>query len=440
MTEQDDATVGPLPGPGSVGAVALPALADRVREGRDALAQQLLEDAELNGLPLVGPGGVLAELTKRVLELGVEVEMTEHLGYDKHAVAGRGSGNSRNGTRSKTVLTDVGPVSIDVPRDRNGTFEPQTVRKRQRRLEGVDAIVLSLSARSMTTGEIAAHLAEVYGTEVSRETISKITDAVVEEMTAWLNRPLDRVYPVIFIDAIHVKVRDGQVANRAFYCVVGVTVDGQRDILGIWASAGAEGAKYWLGVLTELRNRGVADVCIVVCDGLKGLPDAINTTWPRAIVQTCVLHLIRGTFRFAGRQHWDAMARDLRPVYNAVNEADAKEHLHDFFEHWADRYPAARQLWENAWADFVPFLDYPVDVRRVIYSTNAIESLHARMRRATRARGHFPNEQAALKCLYLVVRSLDPTGRGAERWMNRWKPALNAFAITFDGRLFPQDQ
>ncbi len=265
-------------------------------------------------------------------------------------------------------------------------------------------MVLSLSAKGLTTGEISAHLAEVYGTEVSRETISKITDAVVEEMGDWLVRPLDRVYPVIFIDAIHVKVRDGQVANRAFYCAIGVTVDGKRDILGIWPSAGGEGAKFWLAVLTEIRNRGVADVCIVCCDGLKGLPDAIAATWPDAIVQTCVLHLIRNTFRFAARQHWDAMARRLRPVYTAINEDDARARLAEFYDEWAERYPAIRTLWDGAWAEFVPFLDYPVEVRRVIYSTNAIESLHARMRRATRARGHFPNEQAALKCLYLVVR------------------------------------
>jgi transposase-like protein len=421
-------------------AVVLPPGVDLEREAREVLAVQLVEEATAKGVSLVGPGGLLADLTKRVLELGLEVEMTEHLGYDRHAVEGHHSGNSRNGTRAKTVLTDIGPVEIEVPRDRNGTFEPVTVRKRQRRLEGVDAMVISLTAKGLTTGEITAHLAEVYGAEISKETISKITDAVLAEMADWLVRPLDRVYPVVFIDAIHVKVRDGQVANRAFYCAIGVTVEGKRDILGIWASPGAEGAKFWLGVLTELRNRGIADACIVVCDGLKGLPDAIEVTWPRAIVQTCVLHLIRGTFRYAGRQHWDAMARDMRPIYTAVNEADAKERMMEFFERWADRYPAVRQLWENAWAEFVPFLDYPPEVRRVIYSTNAIESLHARMRRATRARGHFPTEQAAMKCLYLVVRSLDPTGKGANRWMNRWKPALNAFAITFEDRLFPTDQ
>jgi transposase-like protein len=301
-------------------------------------------------------------------------------------------------------------------------------------------MVLSLAAGSMTTGEIAAHLKRVYDTDISKETISKITDAIVAEMNDWLVRPLERVYPVMFIDAIVVKVRDGQVANRAFYTAIGVTTDGQRDILGVWPSSGGEGAKFWLGVLTELRNRGVTDVCIVVCDGLKGLPDAINTTWPLAIVQTCVLRLIRNTFRLASRQHWERMAKDLRPVYTAVNEADAKERFNEFADAWCARFPAIRTLWENAWTEFVPFLDYDPEIRRVIYSTNAIESLHARFRRATRARGHFPNEQAALKCLYLVVRSLDPTGRGSERWMNRWKPALNAFAVTFEGRIFPTDQ
>ena len=257
-------------------------------------------------------------------------------------------------------------------------------------------------------------------------------------MNEWLNRPLDRVYPVVFIDALVVKVRDGQVTNRPFYAAIGVTVDGKRDILGIWAGpvGGSEGAKYWLSVLTDIKNRGVEDVCIVVCDGLKGLPDAIEATWGRAIIQTCVLHLIRNTFRFAARPAWDRLAKDLRPIYTAPNEHAAKERLVEFHAVWGEKYPAIKGLWENAWAEFVPFLDYSPEIRRVIYSTNAIESLNARFRRATRARGHFPNEQAAMKCLYLVVRSLDPTGSGQERWMNRWKPALNAFAITFEGRLF----
>jgi transposase-like protein len=437
VTEHDDATV-EVSTPDAMDAGSLlPPAADPVGDAQSKWAELLVEQAQAEGVSLVGPGGLLADITKRVLELGLEVEMSEHLGYDKHDPAGRDGANSRNGIRPKTVLTEIGPVSIEVPRDRDGTFEPQTVRKRQRRLEGVDAMVLSLSAHAMTTGEIQAHLVQVYGTEVSRETISKITDLIVAEMSDWLVRPLERVYPVVFIDAIVVKVRDGQVANRAFYTAIGVTVDGQRDILGIWPSSGGEGAKFWLAVLTELKNRGVDDVCIVVCDGLKGLPDAIGATWPLAIVQTCVLHLIRNTFRLASRQHWDKMAKDLRPVYTAANEAAAKERFNEFAETWCERFPAIRSLWDNAWSEFVPFLDYSPEIRRVIYSTNAIESLHARFRRATRARGHFPNEQAAMKCLYLVVRSLDPTGRGSERWMNRWKPALNAFALTFEGRLFP---
>jgi transposase-like protein len=420
------------------GEVVLPPPAEHPgRVAQRAFAEELVERARTEGMELVGSDGLLTDLTKLVLEAGLEVEMEEHLGYAKHASEGRNRGNSRNGTRTKTVLTNLGPVELDVPRDRDGTFEPKTVKKRQRRMESVDEMVISLCAKGLTTGEIAAHLAEVYDAEVSKETISKITDRVLEEMADWLVRPLDRVYPVIFIDAIHVKVRDGQVTNRAFYTAIGVTVDGQRDILGIWAGVGA---KFWHGVLTEIRNRGVADVCIVCCDGLKGLPDAIGATWPAAITQTCVLHLIRNTFRLASRAYWEPMAKDLRPVYTAPNEAAARDRFAEFCDTWCDRYPAIRSLWENAWSEFVPFLDYPPEVRRVIYSTNAIESLHARFRRATRARGHFPNEQAALKCLYLVVRSLDPTGRGAPRWMNRWKPALNAFALTFEGRLFPIDQ
>jgi hypothetical protein len=240
------------------------------------------------------------------------------------------------------VITEVGPVDIDVPRDRDSRFEPATVKKRQRRLNGVDSMVISLTAKGLTTGEVQAHLAEVYGTDVSRETISKITDRVLDDLADWQNRPLDRVYPVVFIDAIVVKIRDGQVANRPVYTAIGVTVDGKRDILGLWVGTGGEGAKYWLQVLTEIKNRGVDDVCIVVCDGLKGLPESIEAVWPQAVVQTCVLHLIRNTFRLASRRDWDAMAKDLRPVYTAVNEADAQARLDEFHDKWGDRYPAAR--------------------------------------------------------------------------------------------------
>jgi putative transposase len=401
----------------------------------EQLINQLVSRARTGGLQLTGEGGLLQELTKRLLESALDGEITDHLGYDKHDPAGHNSGNSRNGTRSKTVLTDVGPVEITVPRDRNGSFEPKIVAKRQKRLTGVDEMVISLAAKGLTTGEISAHLAEVYGAEVSRQTISTITDKVVEGMTEWQNRPLDPVYPVIFIDAIHIKVRDGQVANRPIYVALAVTCEGHRDILGLWAGDGGEGAKYWLHVLTELKNRGVADVLMVVCDGLTGLPDAITTVWPRTVTQTCIVHLLRNSFRYAGRQHWAEIAKALKPVYTAPTEAAAKQRFAEFAEAWGARYPAIVRLWDNAWAEFVPFLAFDPEIRRVICSTNAIESVNARIRRAVKARGHFPNEQAALKCVYMAIMSLDPTGTGRKRWTMRWKPALNAFEIAFDGRL-----
>ena len=401
------------------------------------LAEQLIAQARQQGIELIGPDGLLNQLTKNVLETALEAEMSEHLGYDKHDPVGRTGGNSRNGTRTKTVLTEIGPVQIEVPRDLDASFDPQIVKKRQRRLTGIDEIVLSLSAKGLTTGEIAAHFADVYGATVSKDTISRITDKVIGEMTEWQHRPLDSVYPVLFIDAITVKVRDGQVTNRPFYVAIGVTVNGERDILGIWAGDGGEGAKFWLAVLTDIKNRGVADVCILVCDGLTGLPAAVTTVWSQAVVQTCLIHLVRNTFRYASRKYWDEMARDLRPIYTAANEAAARERFAEFDEKWGARYPAIIRMWQRMWSEFVPFLDYDVEIRRVVCSTNAIESVNARYRRAIRVRGHFPTEQAALKCLYLATRALDPTGKGRARWTMRWKPALNAFAIAFEGRITP---
>jgi putative transposase len=310
------------------------------------------------------------------------------------------------------------------------------VRKRQRRLNGVDEIVLSLTAKGLTTGEISAHFAEIYGASVSKETISRITDKVIEEMQEWQARPLDEVYAAVFIDAIMVKVRDGQVANRPFYAAIGVSLDGDKQILGLWAGSGGEGAKFWMSVLTDIRNRGVKDTFFVVCDGLKGLPDVVENVWPQAIVQTCIIHLIRNTFRLTSKKYWDALKHDIRPIYTAVNADAARVAFEELTEKWGTRYPAVIRLWANAWEEFIPFLAYDVEIRQVICSTNAIESLNARYRRAVRARGHFPTEQAALKCLYLVTRSLDPTGTGRTRWTMRWKPALNAFAITFSDR-FP---
>ncbi|MGO4238283.1 IS256 family transposase [Pseudarthrobacter sp. YAF2] len=400
-------------------------------------ARELVRMAKEQGLSLTGPDGLLKQLTKTVIETALDEELTEHLGYERHDTAAKVTANSRNGTRPKTVLTETtGPVDIDVPRDREGTFEPKIVAKRQRRLTGVDEMVLSLYAKGLTTGEISAHFAEIYGASVSKETVSRITDRVLEEMAAWQNRPLDEVYAAIFIDAIVVKVRDGQVANRPVYAAIGVTLAGEKDILGLWAGTGGEGAKFWMSVLTDIKNRGVKDTFFLVCDGLKGLPEVVTNVWPLTTVQTCIIHLIRNTFRLASRQDWDALKRDVKPIYTAVNATAARAAFEELTERWGRKYGAIVRLWENAWEEFIPFLDYDVEIRRVICSTNAIESLNARYRRPVKARGHFPTEQAALKCLYLVTRSLDPTGAGRTRWTMRWKPALNAFAITFSDR-FP---
>jgi putative transposase len=281
-----------------------------------AAARELVRQARAQGVALTGPGGLLKALTKTVIETALEEEMAEHLGYDKHDPIGRNRGNSRNGKRAKTVLTDSGEVAVEVPRDRDGSFEPVIVAKRQRRLSSIDEIVLSLYARGLTTGDIAAHFAEIYDAQVSKDTISRITDRVVEEMQAWTSRPLERVYAAVVLDAINVTVRDGQVANRPVYAAIGVDLEGHKDILGMWFGDGVgESAKFWMVVLTELRNRGVADVFFLVCDGLKGLPDSVNAVWPRTIVQTCLIHLIRNSFRFASRKYWDELSRDLKPIY-----------------------------------------------------------------------------------------------------------------------------
>lgn len=420
--------------PVELDAPSAPALRDATN---DELVAQLAARARAEGLQLTGEGGLLSQLTKRVVESALEGELDDHLGYGKHDPTGRDGGNSRNGRRAKTVLTEAGPVSLEVPRDRDGSFEPQLIKKRQRRLTGLDELVISLSAKGLTHGEICAHLAEVYGAEVSKQTISTITDRVIEGMAEWQSRPLDAMYPVIFIDAINVKIRDGNVANRPIYIALAVTVEGTRDILGLWAGehGDGEGAKFWARVLSEIKNRGTQDVCMVVCDGLKGLPAAIETVWPQAITQTCIVHLLRNSFSYASKRHWPAIAKDLKPIYTAPSESAALEAFVAFTDTWGERYPAITKLWDSAWPEFVPFLQFDNSIRTVVCTTNAIESINARIRRAVNARGHFPTEAAALKCVYLAIMSLDPTGRGRKRWTNRWKEALNAFDITFDGRL-----
>ncbi|MAU83718.1 MAG: IS256 family transposase [Gordonia sp.] len=406
-------------------------------KAEQALVSDLVRSSRAQGVALTGPDGLLKALTKSVLEAALDEELTEHLGYDKHDVAGRNTGNSRNGTRTKRVLTDAcGQVPIEVPRDRNGTFDPVIVGKSKRRVTDVDRVVLSLYAKGLTTGEISAHFADVYGASVSKDTVSRITDRVIEEMVSWWARPLEKVYAAVFIDAIMVKIRDGQVRNRPIYAAIGVDLDGHKDILGMWAGDGdGESAKFWLAVLTDLKNRGVTDIFFVVCDGLKGLPDSVSAAFPLATVQTCIIHLIRNTFKYASRKYWDKISVDLKPIYTAPTAAEAWVRWEEFAEKWGKPYPAIVSLWESAWEEFIPFLDYDVEIRRVLCSTNAIESLNARYRRAVRARGHFPNEQSALKTLYLVTRSLDPKGTGQTKWAVRWKPALNALAITFADRM-----
>ena len=399
-------------------------------------AEELVSRARADGVALTGDDGLLTALVRRVLQTGLEVEMTEHLGYERHAVEGRGSGNSRNGSYPKTVTTEIGKVGLRVPRDRNATFEPATVPKGQRRLDGLSGQVISLYAKGMSTGDIQAHLAEIYDTDISRETISKITDAVVQDMLVWQSRPLDRVYPVLLIDAIMVKIRDGQVANRPVYVAMGVNMDGERDVLGMWVGpSGGEGAKYWMSVMTELRNRGIADVFIVCCDGLKGLPDAIWAVWPQADVQLCVVHLVRSSLRFTARKHWAPICREMREIYTAPTVEAAEARFAAFAEEWGQRYPAMIDTWRRSWPEFVPFLAFPLELRTIVYTTNAIESLNARFRKGVRHRIQFPNEQAALKVLYLVAMERRPGRSNPTAKIFGWKAILNALTIHYGDRI-----
>ena len=420
---------------------AVPRDSDRPPAGEpvvdEQLADQLLAKAQAEGVELLGPQGLLSQVTKAVLERALGEELTEHLGYEKHDRSGRGSGNSRNGSTSKRLLTEVGPVDLQVPRDRAGSFDPRIVRKGQSRLDGFNDRIIALYARGLTTRDIRAHLREIYDVEVSADLISRVTDAVVEELAEWQSRPLDSVYPVVFIDALMVKIRDGVVANRPVYLAIGVDCDGAKQMLGMWVGASTgESSKFWLSVLSELKSRGVADVCIVCCDGLTGLPDAIGVTWPAAVVQTCVVHLIRASLRYASKRDWTPLTQSLRPIYTAIDETAAAAALDAFAERWGRRYPAIVRLWRRSWEQFTPFLTFPPEVRRVIYTTNLIESINARLRKVTRNRGQFPSEQAALKVLYLAVRNLEEFRRpNVGIRSSGWKQALQAFTIYFEGRI-----
>ncbi|MCX5208367.1 IS256 family transposase [Kitasatospora sp. NBC_00240] len=403
----------------------------------DEVVERLMDSADASGAALLGDGGLLTEITRAVLERALEAEMTEHLGYEKHDPAGRGSGNSRNGTSPKTVLTDVGAVTVAVPRDRNGDFEPRLVPRNTRRLAGFNERILSLYARGMSVRDIRSHLAQIYGVEVSADLISKVTDAVVDELAAWQSRPLDAVWPIIYIDALWVKIRSGSVTSKPVYVAVGVDMDGRKDVLGLWVGAEGEGATTWMAVLSELRNRGVEDVCIVACDGLKGLPDAVTATWPKATVQTCVIHLIRASLRLTSGKDHPALVPALRAIYTAPTEQAAELALAEFADsELAARYPAVVRTWRAAWSEFTPYLAFPPAIRKVVYSTNMVESINSRLRKATRNRGHFPSEQAALKVLYLAVREqINPKARDANHVAAHWKEALNQFSLFFEDRL-----
>jgi len=420
---------GPLPGlPDG------PAVGESEPEISDEVLDALLAGAN-TAEEIAGPGGVLAHLTRRLLNRALEAELTAHLGYDAGQAPPGGAGNSRNGKPSKTVITDQGPLRISSPRDRNGTFEPQIVRKRQGRFVGFGEKVISLYARGLTVREIQGHLAEIYGTEVSPDLISKITDAVLEDAKAWQNRPLERIYPIVYLDALVIKIREGSaVRNFACYVAIGVNLDGERDVLGIWFQR-TEGAKFWMQVLTELKQRGVGDVLFFCVDGLTGFPEAIEAVFPHSTVQTCLVHQVRNSLKFVSYKDRKQVAADLRKIYTAANAEHAADELERFAAKWDERYPTISQSWLDRWEQLTPFLAYPQEVRRVIYTTNSIEALHRQIRKIIKTRGHFPTEEAARKLLYLAITKAETKWRQVLHWHS----ALAAFKIHFPDRIPDSD-
>ena len=379
---------------------------------------------------LIGEQGLLRELTRALVERAMHAELTHHLGYEKHAPDGKNSGNSRNGTSVKTLKGDFGEVEIEVPRDRQGSFEPKIVPRHQRRFNGFDDKILSMYARGMTTREIQGHLQEIYGVEVSPSLISEVTDAVIEEVKAWQTRPLEPLYPILFLDALMVKMRhEGRVENRAVYVAIGIDLDGRKDVLGLWTSAN-EGAKFWLQVLTELRNRGVKDIFIACVDGLKGFPQAIETVFPQAQVQLCIVHLVRASLNYVSWKERKQVAADLKPIYRAATAVEAEMNLESFMARW-DKYKAIGKLWKENWEHVIPFFAFPEEVRKVIYTTNAVEGLHRGLRKIIKNRGSFPSEETALKLLYLALQNI------SAKWetVQHWKEALNQFEILWGDRI-----
>ena len=405
-------------------------MARKRRDRTDELLAELVEGKSPE--EILGEDGVLKQLTKRLVENALEGEMTEHLGYEPHASEGRNTGNSRNGKGEKTVHTENGSVEIDVPRDRAGTFAPKLVRKRQRRLEGFDDKVLSLYARGMSTREIQGHLKELYGTEISPALISTVTDSVLKDVQAWQGRALDSVYPIVYLDALHLKMRlDGLVQTRAVYLALGVNLEGHKELLGLWIGE-KEGSKFWLSILTELKNRGVRDILIACVDGLTGFPEAIASEFPKTEVQLCIVHMVRNSLRYVSWKERKIVAADLRTIYTAATAESAESALESFAEKWDARFPNISRSWRDRWAQVIPFFAYPPEIRKVIYTTNAIESIQSQLRRVTRQRGAFPTPDSAKKVLYLAIERI------SKRWnrpIRDWVAALNHFSIVFEDRV-----
>lgn len=382
---------------------------------------------------IIGENGLLKQLTKALVERALQAELTTHLGYEKHAPEGQNSGNTRNGASTKRLKGEFGTVEIAVPRDRQASFEPKLVPKGQTRFAGFDDKILSLYARGMTTREIQGHLEEMYQVEVSPTLISNVTDAVIEEVKAWQTRPLDAIYPIVYLDALVVKMRtEGRVENRAVYVAIGISMEGHKEVLGLWTSAN-EGAKFWLQVLTELQNRGLKDIFIACVDGLKGFPQAIETVYPKTTVQLCIVHMVRASLNYVNWKERKLVARDLKSIYRAASLEEAERQLASFAQKWDPRYPSISALWRRNWLGIIPFFQFPPEIRKIVYTTNAIESLNMSLRKAIKTRGAFPSEEAALKVMYLALRNL------AKKWdiVQGWKEALNRFGILWEGR-FPQ--
>jgi putative transposase len=381
---------------------------------------------------ILGDNGLLKQLTKAVLERAMQAELTEHLGYEKHDASGDNSGNSRNGKSRKTLKGEFGNLPIEVPRDRDASFDPKIVPKGQTRFDGFDDKILSLYARGMTTREIQSHLEEIYQVEVSPALISSVTEAVIEEVKVWQNRPLDALYPILYLDALQVKVRDGaHIRNKAIYLAIGINLSGIKEVLGLWV-AQTEGAKFWLQIVTELKNRGVADIFIACVDGLKGFPEAIETVFPQAQVQLCIVHLVRHSLNYVGWKQRKEVASDLQLIYRAATREEAEMKLSEFAARWDTQFPTISKSWRSNWERITPFFAYPADIRKVIYTTNAIESVNMSLRKIIKNRGSFPTDESALKLLYLALQNI------SRKWtmpIKEWKAALNRFAILFEDRM-----